>query len=55
MLLFASSYLSLSLEFLVALQLYVDLNEEGNYLQSAGAAALVSSKAGRAAKVRIRF
>jgi hypothetical protein len=30
---------------------YVDLNQEDSYLRSAGAAALVSSKAGRAAKV----
>jgi hypothetical protein len=34
------------------LQEYVNLNNEDSYLMAAGAQALVSSKAGRAAKVR---
>lgn len=36
---------------LYLLQEYVDLNAADNYLLAAGASALVSSKAGRAAKV----
>jgi hypothetical protein len=37
---------------LCALQEYVNLNNSDSYLMAAGAQALVSSKAGRAAKVR---
>jgi hypothetical protein len=35
------------------LQEYVDLNASNSYLMAAGAQALVSSKAGRAAKVGV--